>query len=298
MYFGISEIAWECRTIGRSETFPDSIQDNIVTLSATAIQIGSIVASILDITCDWFEIVTGYSAGKLTYLKDKLVATSGAARLFAQRFGSMYLAGLWSQDLLRQLTWCTESNTQSPGDEISFNFRTPSWSWASIDKRVFLQSHVLNGICEPCVTVEEVNMTPVENPFIDFRRGFLRVRCERLACGSILSPSQEVTVFGRKIYGSTVYLDFPRQSHAAHVFYLPLIIATMEKDEPWLLGMVLTEIDSTSFSGIGMFVVAGGWNVEMFQRIRYSKGCEGDNRFAEKAATDEVGRVVSVIKIV
>jgi hypothetical protein len=274
------------------------VQDTVATLPAIAIQTSNSIVSIPDITSDWFEIVTGYSAGKLTYPKDKLVAISGAARLFAQRFGSTYLAGLWSQDLLRQLTWCTDPNSQGAEGGMPFNFRAPSWSWASIDKHVFLHPHVLNGRCDPCVSVEEVNMNLVEDPFIDFRGGFLRVRCERLACGSILSPSQEMTVFGRRIYGSVVYLDFPKNPHAPHVFYLPLVIAAVKNGEPWLLGIVLTEIDSKSFSRIGMFVVAGDQNVQMFQGIRYSKGCEEDHRFAEKAATDEVGRVVSVVKII
>lgn len=296
--FGVREIAWECRTIGCSETFPDSVQDNIATLPAIAIQTNSAIVAIPDITFDWFQIVTGYSTGKLTYPKDKLVAISGAARLFAQRFGSTYLAGLWSQDLLRQLTWCTDPNAYGAEGEMPFCFRAPSWSWASINKYVFLHPHVLNGRCDPCVLVEEVNMNPVEDPFVDFRGGFLRIRCERLACGSILPPNQEMSVFGRRIYGSKVYLDFPRLAHFPHVFFLPLVTATVTKDEPWMLGMVLTEIDSKSFSRIGMFVVAGDQNIRMFQGIRYSNACEEDHRFAEKAATDEVGRVVSVVKIV
>jgi hypothetical protein len=56
----------------------------------------------------WEEIVKTYSRMSLTYVKDKLIATSGIAQRMSGSFKCNYLAGLWEERLLEQLLWGVE----------------------------------------------------------------------------------------------------------------------------------------------------------------------------------------------
>jgi hypothetical protein len=56
----------------------------------------------------WEEIVKTYSRMSLTYVKDKLIATSGIAQRKSGSFKCNYLAGLWEERLLEQLLWEVE----------------------------------------------------------------------------------------------------------------------------------------------------------------------------------------------
>ena len=82
-------------------------------------------------TAMWTEIVQRYSRCDLTFGSDKLIAISGIAKRMGLRMGfdkDDYFAGMWRQDLLRQLLWYSFD----PGAR-SEKYRAPSWSWASID---------------------------------------------------------------------------------------------------------------------------------------------------------------------
>ncbi|TVY82614.1 hypothetical protein LSUE1_G001372 [Lachnellula suecica] len=307
--FGADEISWECRTVGLSETFPQSVQDALQTLPGTVSVAkrtpfaGEVTP---DLTLEWFEIVTGYSAGNLTFAKDKLVAISGVARLFAERFGRTYVAGMWKEDLLPQLTWFVPVTNRSPEAEQRHVFRAPSWSWASIDSQVLLPDALkFQGSCEYCVVIEEVSMVPSEDPFADFKGGFLRLRSrQRLTCGFVVQSNEmegqgfTMVVFGKSISNSAVFPDLPHHAVGAHVFYLSLLVTTEESKDPWLVGLVLKELDSTSFSRIGSFRIRGAKEIDMFLSIQGARGCEDDHKWAEKVGTDEMGRSVSIVKIV
>jgi hypothetical protein len=103
----------------------------------------------------WRGIIKLYAVRRLTFDRDALPATSGLARLIQRRVLDTYLAGLWREDLHRELLWC-ESRTpfylppedyallkSLPFEEISpavlpycprrtAKFCPPTWSWASI----------------------------------------------------------------------------------------------------------------------------------------------------------------------
>jgi hypothetical protein len=219
----------------------------------------------LNIAFQWFNIVSAYSRGKLTFAEDKLVAISGAARLFAEP-GRTYLAGMWEQDLVRQLPWFVEGwdqNFESNHGATCNIFHAPSWSWASIDCAVHLPVAITPSACELWAKIEEISMTPSEDPFVEFRGGHLRLRCKHMACGSIVPIDLdsdlkfEMNVFGTIINGGHVFPDPRHQSLDDHIFYLPLVLATMEgwrgAPYPWIVGIVLKKFDSNSFSRVGSF---------------------------------------------
>lgn len=120
--FGKFELSWECRTKKACEVSLCSAESE--TLPGISIKV--LMAYHAD---QWFEIVSQYSKRMLTVPSDKLVALSGVARVFALGSGKTYVAGLWKEDLVRQLTW----RTDFPKETIVDMYRAPSWSWASID---------------------------------------------------------------------------------------------------------------------------------------------------------------------
>lgn len=87
----------------------------------------------------WGTLVEKYSVRKLENPDDKLPALAGLAEKFASltegKYGR-YLAGLWEEDLLRQLLW-RQWNTVDLRAPVASRrpktWRAPSWSWASID---------------------------------------------------------------------------------------------------------------------------------------------------------------------
>ncbi|KAI0323847.1 hypothetical protein GY45DRAFT_1439434 [Cubamyces sp. BRFM 1775] len=111
----------------------------------------------------WWEIVEDYTRRKLSNPSDKLVALSGLAEMFAQALGpnSGYQAGLWRDNLLRDLQWQLTSSFRSP-ERSSGSYYGPSWSWASIDGEVNWtdpsRAYNLRKV-EPCAVVAKVTTT-------------------------------------------------------------------------------------------------------------------------------------------
>ncbi len=80
----------------------------------------------------WDSIVHSYTARNLTKSNDKLIALSGLAKQMSLSLQleheENYIAGLWEENLVFQLLWST-----SGASTRSEEYRSPSWSWASID---------------------------------------------------------------------------------------------------------------------------------------------------------------------
>jgi len=87
---------------------------------------------------DWHMIVQDYSSRCLTYETDKLPAISGLAEVYREATNYTYIAGLWRETLLRDLLW--KQQWLLYGNQVitcaPFQYRAPSWSWASIDGNV------------------------------------------------------------------------------------------------------------------------------------------------------------------
>jgi hypothetical protein len=94
LHFTEHKLFWECKSAYACETFPDSYDDGTDSISALK---NAWNKPDRNMTQCWGAVVQGYSGGNVTFHKDKLVAVSGIARLFAERFGTTYLAGLWKE---------------------------------------------------------------------------------------------------------------------------------------------------------------------------------------------------------
>lgn len=85
----------------------------------------------------WLEFAERYTGRLLTYPQDALPAISGAAKLFAEKLGDEYLAGIWRSDL-RGILWSYPNIPMTPPRDLDQvlsclnslgNYVAPSWSW-------------------------------------------------------------------------------------------------------------------------------------------------------------------------
>jgi hypothetical protein len=116
----------------------------------------------------WRSIIKLYTVRCLTFDQDALPAISGLANLIQRRVLDTYLAGLWCEDLHRELLWCKSRTPfhfspedyallkSLPFEEISpivLPYRSrrtaelcpPTWSWASIRGAVTFDGMWTNG---------------------------------------------------------------------------------------------------------------------------------------------------------
>lgn len=90
----------------------------------------------------WKNAVRKYTSCALTFHSDKLKALWGIARLVRDAQDEDFVAGLWSTELVEQLTWTVVApdTSQRPSTSPQTNSENsgwfPSWSWASVTGEV------------------------------------------------------------------------------------------------------------------------------------------------------------------
>lgn len=99
----------------------------------------------------WHNFVMLYSRRDITFEKDKLIAISGIAQVFAQEIKGEYVAGLWKSNLLNDLLW--ETNSDKPPRRRAVTYTASSWSWASVECSV---NYIFGRIRSSKVTLVDV----------------------------------------------------------------------------------------------------------------------------------------------
>lgn len=116
------------------------------------------------------DILIPYLQRKLTNTSDNLVALSAVTSRFQSTYKDTYLAGLWKEDLIRELLRCPARGNRP----VSYY----SWSWASADGRIVPPpenldsafSHDLVKIIDASVTLATSNrFGPVSHGSITLR---------------------------------------------------------------------------------------------------------------------------------
>jgi len=107
----------------------------------------------------WYNCVSEFSSRSLTRASDKLAAIGGLANMFCQPELGRYLAGLWERDLFRGMAWKrvepalgtreryrsyvaikAKKNLVARDYMPILEYRAPSWSWASVNGPVEVDS--------------------------------------------------------------------------------------------------------------------------------------------------------------
>lgn len=126
---------------------------------------------------EWYELIEEYSGRDLTYLEDRIPAFSQIALRYFCASGNNcgeFLAGLWSNDLLRGLLWQTNAG-KKPGPAPR-EYMAPSWSWAAVPGRV---KHVWPRDTTPLASIQEFAVIPMTsnlNQYVRVTDGYLIVR--------------------------------------------------------------------------------------------------------------------------
>lgn len=170
LIFSTDELQWQCRTTAvcecggtavRSSYHPllpafcdDMYQDDMVS-TELRLQAGDA----------WRNVVSDYNCRSLTHTDDKLPAISGIASRFAATMGLRYVAGLWKENIVKDLAWKQDSWTDLP---LPTNDMAPSFSWASINGRVSYVFQKYDWVWRwiPCSSISDVGaVSPGRNPF-------------------------------------------------------------------------------------------------------------------------------------
>lgn len=120
----------------------------------------------------WNFVLRAYGARKLTKATDKLPALSGLARLFAQCLGTEYVAGLWSDHLIRRLAW----QGLGSGRILSQDYTGPTWSWANYDgiTATDRRHHRFRNVAE--IKEWYVKVKTDANPYGEVDNAWIRIR--------------------------------------------------------------------------------------------------------------------------
>lgn len=172
LMFGNYELYWECHSGEASECRPGVFKNttNMDHEATEKMQIRRTFSRLMELSKSeplydserhktWADLVSKYSARRLTKQSYKPVAISGLAeRLSNGWHGITYLAGLWSHCLRRNLLW-TCDNYQC--GEARNNEVAPSWSWASLGTSCSLPRYFSTRRMDSLASVLEAAVTPL-----------------------------------------------------------------------------------------------------------------------------------------
>lgn len=107
-----------------------------------------------DAAAYWWSHIYQYTRCQLSDPTDKLPAIQGLATRMALelRLGS-YIAGMWEKSLIFDLGWWTSPRGTRPAA-----WRAPTWSWASINGKVYNNVHA--KWWTPLATITRITTTP------------------------------------------------------------------------------------------------------------------------------------------
>jgi hypothetical protein len=122
LYFGPSELGWECRTCIKCEC---------TATSARSRRGESLLKCALD-RKDWAKLVKEYTRMNLTVPEDRLPAISGlASAMLRLQPNDRYLSGLWESTLADNLMWHVDPKVSSLRARFD-KYYAPTWSWAHV----------------------------------------------------------------------------------------------------------------------------------------------------------------------
>ena len=145
----------------------------------------------------WNKILEAYTQCDLTVSSDKLIAISGVAQKLKHLWGDEsvhYHAGIWSFGMIQGLLWQTSAEDQST--MRSKEYCGPSWSWASINGRIYPSIIIDNNSNTTQECRAEILEVKLSHPISDFgavSEGYLRIRgpLARMTCQFSLDKSPE-----------------------------------------------------------------------------------------------------------
>jgi Heterokaryon incompatibility protein (HET) len=172
--FAKTQLFWECRHKRACDEFPSGYPVEYFDKPPMTFKLPSLDSKLktqaligredsrlgknltVQLSLAWHNLVMLYSRQNMSFEQDKLVAISGLAILFAQQVHGEYFAGLWKPTLLADLLW--EASTCKYPRRRSLTYRSPSWSWASMECPV---NYIIGRVTSHRVKVVDVNVQTI-----------------------------------------------------------------------------------------------------------------------------------------
>ncbi|KAN0106778.1 HET domain containing protein [Hyaloscypha variabilis] len=297
LYFAPEQLVWECISAKACETFPDSYDDKLVTIPNIKFDRWDLPSSVAE---KWAGVISQYCYKSVTFQKDKLIAVSGIARLFAEKFGTTYLAGMWKEDLIIQLTWFAWE--PSSGD---IRGTMPSWSWAATDNIIFNDSIHRISRSTPLAAVLEATTIVVDDTFGDVRGGTIRIKCLLPLVVRIvrLLQMESTTLFGIRFYDldDITYLRFYPDRvpyfDGQELYILPLIEGIFLEKGQAILGLVIEPVQTGSYRRTGYFGSMPD-DIEGFSEAKKRASYEDKYFVGEALGPDDDGQKMCIITLI
>ncbi|KAH7386437.1 heterokaryon incompatibility protein-domain-containing protein [Cadophora sp. MPI-SDFR-AT-0126] len=245
--FGRQELFWECKSLSTCECQLHEDNPSLDLYERYAHQVEDQLQSMLRNekvgfeknllrpedsrrVLAWHEIVTKYTRLGLTNASDRLPAISGVAKLVQmERNGTVYLAGIWKDSVLEDLTWFAQTYMPFPKAE---QWTAPSWTWAAVEGAVefvrasrdmLWHARILEGSCNPST----------DDPTGPVSSGFLKVSGP--ICPAILSRPTKVQDNHGLPYKVTLTSKEAKDSDASsprwdHFFFPDFVLPELETE--------------------------------------------------------------------
>lgn len=138
LHFGNQELCWECQRYVHCECGHPGSTDEAKDAFKAMIAANQSRSSAIERFNSWKELVSLFSARRITFPTDRLPAISGIAKCLAECLPkAKYLADLWSTDAFALLWELSTIESQQIFSETSGPLcEWPSWSWAKVDGAV------------------------------------------------------------------------------------------------------------------------------------------------------------------
>jgi hypothetical protein len=288
------------------ETFPYSFDTQTVTSPAIKIAIWDHPKTTLN--RKWAAIVSDYSGKGVTFRKDRLVAVSGVARLFATKFRTTYLAGMWKEDLVPQLAWFA---SEPSGTDIQNSM--PSWTWASVNTGVLTFIPIICKECFPLISVLEATTVVVDDQFGDVKEGTIRLRC-RLPFIAGVVEEHDISAFSLRLglqspaFRFFLFPDRTQYSVGQELYFLPLLhglshgndLALSKYGSPrnqGICGLIIKLAQPGSYRRTGLFMAWGATKNEWVLKTQKVASYEDKDFIGEASGTDEEGQKMCIITL-
>lgn len=131
LHFAANCVLWECLELRGTEADPNGLYtDGPIGDDLFRGAFKDFRESHFAVRGHWSDFVEKYSETDFSYPSDRLPALSGIAAEIQRRKPHNYIAGIWEEDLARDICWLVPRKSTCTQDFPNVN-KVPSWSWAA-----------------------------------------------------------------------------------------------------------------------------------------------------------------------
>ena len=205
----------------------------------------------------WIHVVQNYSARTLTKQSDKLIALKGIITALESVLQLSSVAGMWQQDLWKQLTWWF-ATPAIDAQYVDPPFSAPTWSWLNVDGAVS-HHHSMRMHKHP-IRLDDLAPLP------DLRCTITTLRAEPtnvIAMLDLSAPSFSYTLTANDLREMTWKRGHPGKLNLAPARWM----LDRETELPLELQCVIIAEDEVAKMTVGMCLAVDDFQPETWKRV-------------------------------